>query len=126
VSCTPGEVSSVISNMGRRTLETILSPTLGNTLDNEVRVWAMERNSSKPGWQKAQKSQTWVPWVFCTSMVWPSETLTATPQRAGTRYDCSRAGAPSAEIALLSESLLPSGCDAVKLIMLSLLLKVQK
>ena len=122
MSCTPGEVSSVILNMGRRTLETILSPTLGNTLDNEVRVWAIERNSSRPGWQKAQKSQTWVPWVFCTSMVWPCATLTATPQRAGTRYCVSSIGVPSDETALLSESLLPSGCDGEKPMMLSPLL----
>jgi hypothetical protein len=49
-------------------------------------------------------------------MVWRADSLTATPQRAGTRYIWPIFGVPFLDTALFKLSLFPSGFEASKTI----------
>ena len=108
VSCTPGDVSLMISSTGWRQFVTSRSPTLGKTDCSHVRQCDIDKNWPMSAARYAQKSQTCVPWVFSICNCCSAWSLTATPQRGGIRYFTPISGLPSGEIALVRLALVPS------------------
>lgn len=87
VSCTPGEVSSVNSDIGVYRLEQNDCPTSGKSLPHSRLVHAVSRYSLGHDLSRANRSPIWVPSRLVTRIVDPASTGSPLPVDAGTSTD---------------------------------------